>query len=139
MILEIALGVVFGAILVLLARSRGPRSESVVLAVGLIVTALLYVAFAVAGGASARWSALEVLGVLAFSAFAWLGLRTSPAWLALGWVVHVGWDVGLHLGAGAPAFVPTFFPAFCIGFDLLVAGYLAARVYSGRASRPEAA
>ncbi len=139
MILEIALGVVFGALLVLFARSRGPRSESVVLAVGLIVTALLYVAFALAGGTSARWSALEVLGVFAFSAFAWLGLRTSPAWLALGWAVHVVWDVGLHLGAGAPAFVPTFFPGFCIGFDLLVAGYLAARAYSGRASRPEAA
>ncbi|PYO59238.1 MAG: hypothetical protein DMD70_13755 [Gemmatimonadetes bacterium] len=139
MTFEIAVGVVLGAVLVLYARWRGPRSESVVLAVGLIVTALLYVGFAFGGGASARWSALEVLGVLPFSVFAWLGLRKSLVWLAVGWAAHVGWDVGLHLGARAPAFVPAFFPAFCIGLDLLVAGYIAARAKTGRASRPEAA
>ncbi len=139
MILQIALGVVFGVILVLYAWWRGPRTERLMLAVGLIVTALLYVVFALGGGASAGWSALEVVGVLPFGVFAWLGLRASSVWLALGWAAHVSWDVGLHIGAGAPAFVPTFFPMFCIGFDLLVAGYIGARAYAGRASRPEAA
>ncbi len=139
MIFEIALGVVFGALLVLLARSRGPRQGNVVLAVGLIITALLYVGFALAGGASARWSALEVLGLLPFTLLAWLGLRRSMVWLALGWATHIGWDVGLHVGARAPAFVPAFFPVFCVGFDLLVAGYILARAYTSRASRPEAA
>jgi hypothetical protein len=126
MIFEIVVGVVLGAILVLFARLQSPRRERLVLAAGLFITALLYVGFALAGRASAGWVALEALGLLPFTLFAWLGLRGSPAWLALGWATHVGWDVGLHLGARAPEFVPGFFPVFCIGFDLLVAGYIAA-------------
>jgi uncharacterized protein DUF6010 len=139
MILQISLGIVFGAALVLIARSRGPRGESTVLASGLVATALLYVAFAVLGGASLRWSALEFMGVLAFGTLAWLGVRRSPPWLALGWATHVGWDVGLHLGAGAPPFVPAFFPTFCIGFDLVVAAYVLSRVHARRASGAQAA
>jgi uncharacterized protein DUF6010 len=134
MIPEISLGLVFGAALGLVARSRGPRGERTVLAAGLVTTALLYLAFAVLGGASLRWSALEFIGVSAFGALAWLGVRRSPAWLALGWATHVGWDVGLHLGVGAPPFVPAFFPTFCIGFDLVVAVYVLSRVYARRGS-----
>jgi hypothetical protein len=139
MILQIALGLVFGVLLVLGARSRGPRGASVVLAIGLVLTALLYVLFALLGGADARWLTLEILGVLPFGAFAWLGVRSSPTWLALGWAAHVAWDAGLHLGVSAPTFVPTFFPTFCIGFDLTVAACVAFLVYVKRGSRAQAA
>ena len=139
MLFEIALGVVLGAFLVVYSRWRGPRRQNVVLAIGLVVTALLYVIFASAGRASAAWVAVEVGGLLPFTLLAWLGLRTSPAWIALGWFLHVGWDAGLHLGTHAPTFVPAFFPVFCIGFDLVVGGYIAVHAYATRASRPEAA
>ena len=139
LILQIALGVVFAAILVLYARWRGPRGERVVFAIGLIITALLYVGFALAGGASIGWLALEILGVLLYSLFVWLGLRASPVWLAVGWAAHVGWDAGLHLGTRAPSFVPAFIPVFCIGFDLFVASYIVARAYAERTSRTQAA
>lgn len=124
---ELALGGVFGVGLVLLARSRGPRGERTVLAVGLVITALLYVVFALVGGARAPWLMLEVIGVMPFAAFAWLGVRASPMWLTIGWVTPVGWDVGLHLGAAAPTFVPAFFPMFCVSFDLVVGGAIVAK------------
>ena len=139
MLFEMALGVVFGVLLVFYARWQGPRRQRVVLAIGLVVTAVLYVLFASTGTASLTWLGVEVLRLLPFTFLAWLGLRTSSAWIALGWFLHVGWDAGLHLGPNAPTFVPAFFPVFCIGFDLVVAGYLAGHAYSSRASRPEAA
>jgi hypothetical protein len=89
MILEIVLGAIIGALLVLYARRRGPKGQNVVLAIGLVVTALLYVAFAVAGSAPLKWWAIEVAGVFPFALFAWLGIRGSSAWIALGWLLHV--------------------------------------------------
>src|SRR5206468_7791814 len=113
MILDIALGAALGTVLVLLARWVVPRSENAVLAVGLLITAVLYVAFAILGRAGVQWFALEIIGVLIFGALAWLGMTRSLIWLAVGWGTHVGWDVGWHLGAEAPKFVPSFFPTFC--------------------------
>ena len=139
MIVAILLGAVFATLLILFARWRGPRRQNVVLAIGLVVTALLYVGFAVVGAASAKWLAIEVAGVFPFTLLAWLGIRGSSAWIALGWLLHVVWDTALHLGAQAPSFVSPFFPTFCIGFDLVVAGYIAGQLYALRASRPEAA
>jgi hypothetical protein len=43
--------------------------------------------------------------------------------LALGWTVHVAWDVSLHL-ARQQVVVPAWYPSACISFDLLVAGYV---------------
>ena len=50
------------------------------------------------------------------------GLR-RPGWLALGWTAHVVWDVALHLERAQPV-VGAWYPLACIGFDLIVAGYL---------------
>jgi hypothetical protein len=41
--------------------------------------------------------------------------------LALGWVLHVGWDTLLHTGLGTD-FVPLWYVPLCVGFDLVVAG-----------------
>lgn len=72
-----------------------------------------------------------------FAAMAWLGNRASPLWLAIGWATHVAWDVGLHLGTGAPAFVPAFFPTFCVGFDLAIAvSVLSYRYFRSRSATP---
>jgi hypothetical protein len=45
--------------------------------IGLIVTALIYVVFALVGRGSARSLALEALGVLPYGAVAWLGLQVG--------------------------------------------------------------
>ena len=90
--------------------------------IGLIVTALIYVVLALPG-ADRSWLALETGGLGIFGVLAWLGMRVSPAWLVLGWVGHVAWDVGLHLER-SQSVVDPWYPLFCVGFDLIVAGYL---------------
>ena len=91
------------------------------LAVGLFVTALLYVVLALPA-MDARWLLIEGIGVVLFGVAAWLG-RVTPWWLALGWAGHVAWDVALHLDRAQPV-VGEWYPLFCVGFDLPVAGYI---------------
>ena len=134
MLLPIILGAVLGALFVLLAHRRKRRGEIRLLAVGLIVAALIYIGLALGIGADRRWFALESAGLAVFGVLAWLGLRTSLWWLALGWVAHVGWDVGLHLDR-AQTFVPAWYPLMCVGFDLVVGGFLLGPASEGWRSR----
>lgn len=121
--LWLLLGLGLGAAFLAFARTRG-RGEERVLALGLLVAALFYVAFALAG-AERVWVLVEVAGVVVYGALAWLGLRHSLLWLAAGWGLHVLWDVGLHLAGGGAGFAPEWYVLICITFDLLVAGYIA--------------
>ena len=138
MLLPIVLGAVLGGLFIVVARGRKPRGEIQLLAVGLAVAALIYIVFALVGGADPRWLTLEVAGLGVFGVFAWLGLRGSLWWLAAGWGAHVGWDLGLHLDR-AQAFVPAWYPLLCVGFDLVVAGSLLGLALARRSSRSEAA
>ena len=120
------LGLVLGAVFIVLARRLGLPGERRLLALGLVVAALIYVGFAVASAGGA-WIAAELGGVVVFGGLAVLGLKRSPMSLAVGWALHPVWDAGLHLmGAGA-AFAPTWYVVACISFDFLVGGYIAAR------------
>ena len=138
MLLPIIFGAVLGALFVLVARRRKRHGEIRLLALGLVVAALIYIVLALAAGADGRWLSLEAVGLGMFGVLAWLGLRASLWWLTLGWVAHVGWDVGLHLDR-AQAFVPVWYPLLCVGFDLVVAGYLLGLATAGPLSRTEAA
>jgi hypothetical protein len=91
-------------------------------AIGLFVTALIYVAFALAGGADGHSLGQEGLGVLLYGAAAWVGFRKSITLLALGWAMHPVWDVALHLQYPGAAYTPDWYPWGCISFDLVVAG-----------------
>jgi len=99
------------------------RARRGVLAGGLVVAALLYVAFAAWHGAAADWWAIECGGVLVFGALAGGGWRSSPYWLAAGWGAHPLWDAGLHLAGPGAGIVAGAYVFACIGFDLLVAAY----------------
>jgi hypothetical protein len=101
-----------------ITRRLSPATASAIFAVGLIVTALVYVAFAIAGGASSRWIGIEMLGVAAYGSAAWLGFRRWPAILAAGWAAHVVWDVALHLTGTGAAYTPAWYPWLCLGFDV---------------------
>jgi hypothetical protein len=113
-------GSVLGAVFVLVAR-RQDAGETRMLAIGLVVAALIYVGFALPTG-EPRWLLVETAGVALFGAIAWCG-RASAWWLALGWIAHVGWDVGLHLDRAQPV-VGVWYPLLCVGFDLTVGGAL---------------
>ncbi|HEX6434045.1 MAG TPA: DUF6010 family protein [Gemmatimonadales bacterium] len=132
MLLPILVGAVLGAVFAIFARAR-KGAELRLLAIGLVVAALIYVGLALAGRGR-DWLAIEMVGLVLFSCLAWLGLRSSRWWLAVGWLAHVGWDVGLHLDR-AQAVVAAWYPLLCVGFDLVVAGFLLSAA-PGRRDRP---
>jgi hypothetical protein len=127
----VIIGVVGAIGLVLLARSLAPRREMLLYGVGLGITAVAYVAFALLHGAPARLLGLELVGALIFGSSAILGTRRWPMLMALGWTAHVAWDLFLHPAGGA-GYAPAWYPWFCVGFDLPIGGYIAGLVAAGR-------
>ena len=121
-LIEIVIGLLLAGGFILLVR-RG-RSYMRSFAIGLVVTALIYVVLARFNGA-VGWVPIELVGVAVFAVFAWLGLKRSGWFLAAGWALHPLWDAGLH--DYSTHFVPHWYIGGCIGFDLLVAGYIAYR------------
>jgi len=92
------------------------------LAFALAVAASIYILFA-SVPFDMKWMTIELLGFSVFLAIAWLGLNRSYWYLAAGWAVHVLWDIGLH-SDNTTVFVPTWYPEFCMSFDIIVAAYI---------------
>ena len=118
-VIEIVVGLFLGIGFVVLSRSYA-RS----FAIGLVVTAVIYVVLALFNGARG-WILIELVGVAVFGVLAWLGLKRSGWFLAVGWALHPLWDAGLH--DSSTQFVPHWYIGACVGFDLLVAIYIALR------------
>lgn len=110
--------------ILLVRRSESYAKEKQNFAIGLVVTALIYVVFGLFSGSSG-WVFTELLGVPIYAVFAWLGWQKSGWFLAVGWALHPVWDAGLH--DSSTPFVPHWYIGGCIGFDLLVAAYIAVR------------
>jgi hypothetical protein len=122
-LLWLFLGLVVGLLFINVTRRLGEVAERRILAFGLIAAALIYAIFAAASEA-AGWIAVELIGVLIFSALAELGLKRSILWLAVGWAAHPLWDAGLHLTGMGANVAPTLYVLMCIGFDVTVAAYI---------------
>jgi hypothetical protein len=133
LVLMIVLGAALAVPYVVYARTR--RRPAVTFATGLMIAAAIYVAFALF---AADWHSVlvELGGVLLFAAIAFGGLRWRSHLLAIGWLAHVGWDLLLHpvqLGGQIDGHAPWWYPALCIGFDLVVAGSIrGSRAVAGR-------
>lgn len=130
-VLWLALGLFLGVAFVRFARRKGSEGELFVFAVGLVVAALIYVGFAIVGG-EPRWMVVEAAGAVLFGLLALAGLRVWSLLVAIGWVAHVAWDVGLHL-VTPRSFVGAWYPTLCVSFDLVVAGYVVWSVAQARA------
>lgn len=135
MLEPILVGAVLGAMFAIVARRLGGGGELRVFGLGLVVAALIYVGLALPSR-EGRWLGLESAGLAIFGSLAWLGLR-RPGVLALGWMAHAAWDVGLHLDR-AQSVVGPWYPLTCIGFDLVVAGFLVAGTGPSARSRARA-
>lgn len=97
----------------------------------LIVIASYYVLFAVMG-ASGRTLAIEIAVASGFSLLAVLGF-TRNLWLVAAAVVgHGVFDFVHHWLIENPG-VPQWWPGFCLAFDVILGGWLAARLMSHRA------
>lgn len=121
---QILLGALLAVPLLLTAKARGV--ERGLFAWGLLVAALVYLGFVLAAGAGVGALIAELVGVALFAAVAWLGMRRSALWLAAGWAAHVGWDLLLHPLTEA-GYAPAWYVRGCIGFDLVVAAWIALR------------
>ncbi len=129
MIIEIIIGFIAALISVWLVRSNYPKKDHAFWRMGLIIAALIYVAFALYE-LNWSWLQIELGGVLLFGAFALLSKRHSLIWLGIGWGLHIGWDIFLH-SEGHPGFVPSWYPGACLGFDIVIAVYIV-RLYFER-------
>jgi len=124
-----ALGLIGSVIYIILIRKISPsaRKEFINFAIGLIVVAFVYIGFTIWHQAN-DWHLIELGGLLIYSLFAYLGIKYSVWYLAIGWLLHILWDVVLHMGE-AIYFVPNWYPPACLTFDAVVAAYIAYRYY----------
>jgi hypothetical protein len=123
MFAQLTLGAVLAAGGVALIRAAVPRRfERPFWAAGLVAAALVYVVLAFRAELSAELS-VEVVGAGVFAMLALLGVRVSSWFLAAGWGAHALWDLGVPALIDT-SFIPTWYTFACVGFDLVVGGYL---------------
>jgi hypothetical protein len=92
----------------------------------LIVIAAYYVLFAAMGG-SGRVMVVESLIMAVFVVAASLGFRRTLWLVVAGLAAHGVMDI-FHPHLVANSGVPAWWPAFCMAYDLVAAGYLAWRL-----------
>ena len=84
-VVEMVVGLFLGIGFILLVRLSGSYArEKQAFAIGLVVTALIYVGLAIFNGAL-TYMPVELAGVAIFAVFASLGLKKSGWFLAAGW------------------------------------------------------
>jgi len=133
-IVDGVLGALLGAGFLWLAHRAG-RGEDALVALGLVVAAVLYPVMGISVHALTEMP-IELTGMGAFTALALLGASRSPAWLVAGWGAHAVWDLALPAVADT-AYVPVWYAAACLGFDVAVASGVALGI-RGRVRRPDA-
>lgn len=122
MIVEVLIGIL-GAIGLLFFYRKLPTKASIKLwENALILAALVYVGFAIFAQNWA-WLPYEIIGVGLYGFAVILSRKFSAIWLGIGWVLHVLWDLLLHPN-GHPGYVPDWYPGACLGFDLVIGGYV---------------
>jgi hypothetical protein len=134
--LWLALGLVAAAGFIGVALRSSPQFEQKVYGVGLLVAALIYVGFALVWG-DAQWLVIELAGVAICGILLVAAVRAGFVLVALGWLLHPAWDLGLHLYGPGEHIVPQWYAVACVAFDLTVAGAIAYRlsVWTGQGAR----
>ena len=108
--------------------SRAMRVERAMLSVFLVGMPLVYVMgwFAARDHAASSWIWVELLGLALFAAFAALGLKNSPWFLAIGIAGHgFAWDLSHYKNS---AYIPDWYAVACMLVDLALGAYVAARI-----------
>lgn len=98
-------GALAGAWYIAFASKSHVGRERKAYANGLLIAAAIYPLFALLPF-DAGWFGIEVLGIVAYGIFVWLGRRVSFYFVAAGWLLHPLWDVGLHLRGPGRHIVP---------------------------------
>jgi len=98
-----------------------------------IVIASYYGLFAVMGG-STRALLAESVGIAAFLIVAMIGFRKSLWLIVVALAAHGVFDF-VHANVITDPGVPSWWPPFCLAYDVVTAAYLAVRLRSGPVGR----
>lgn len=122
----ILLGIIAAIVLLFYLRNYKVQQKYKILAAGLFIASAIYVLFAITT-LNEIWITVEIVGLLLFLLFIWMGFHYSMWFVVLGWALHIVWDVGVHPQETAP-YVPLWYAWLCVGFDAVVAFYLAVMI-----------
>lgn len=129
MILTAALiGVVCGALAMLMLYHTGMLTERSGVAVMLVAIALFYPVFAAQEGDIGS-VALHLIVVILFATLAHIGFKRGMHVLAGGLLGHGFFDLGLHF-IGAPG--PEWWPVFCAAVDIVAGAALIRLIQTGK-------
>lgn len=123
MLVELAIGIILAELTILIIQALSPAIHQKFYAIALITAALIYVGFSSLSKNTA-WIFTELLGVIIFSIIAFAGIKFSSWFLAMGWLIHPAWDLLID-NHNLTKFVPQWYPIVCIGYDILMASYIA--------------
>lgn len=123
MLVELAIGITFAGLTILVIQTLSPVIHHTIYAVALIIAALIYVVFSFLSQNTA-WILTELIGVIIFSIIAFIGVKFSPWFLTMGWLIHPAWDLLIN-NHKLTTFVPHWYPTVCIGYDIAIALYIA--------------
>jgi len=118
-----SIGIVLAILVALFLRAAGFDRDRAVYPTLLIVVAAYYVLFAVMGGSVAAL-AIESVALLGFTLVAVLGFAKSSWWIVAALAGHGLFDFS-HSRLIANPGVPSWWPAFCLSFDVGFAACLA--------------
>lgn len=130
--MEYLIGVAAAVGIGLFATLIGFDKERSFYPVVLIVIALLYLLFAAIGGSTDSLIA-ELLPALLFVTAAALGFRRTPWLVVAGLAAHGVFDFFHHAVIANPG-VPSWWPGFCLSYDVVAAAYLAGLILFRRTS-----
>lgn len=116
----IAVGVVGGALTAWIGWSSLIPDAVAFHTVALTLIAAIYLGFAFQDG-RVSIVILEMSVATGFVVLALLGLWLAPAFLAVGLILHAGWDLA-HRPRGVKTQLPGWYPPFCAAFDFVFAG-----------------
>jgi hypothetical protein len=120
----VGLGVLFAAGLIVLARWSKTR-PALLAAYALIAVCFLYVGFAIRAENSETWIGFEMTAVAFFGTLAGMSIVGSPWFVVAGFLLHPAWTLYEHYFGAGQAFAPAPFVMATVGFDVVVALYVA--------------
>ena len=124
--MEFLIGLLLALVVAGLAATVGLDRDRAFYPTVLMVIASYYVLFAVMG-ASERTVVIEAVVAGVFFSFAILGYKRNLWFVVAAIVAHGGFDF-VHHWFIQNAGVPSWWPGFCLVFDVIVGGALAARL-----------
>ena len=128
--MEYVIGVVLSLAVVGLVTAIGLSRERGLYPTVMIVIAAYYVLFA-AMAASGRTLVIEIVVATGFLLLAVIGYRRNLWLVVLALVGHGVFDFVHHFFIENPG-VPRWWPGFCLAFDVILGGFLAALLRTGR-------